>query len=204
MKAITVRQPWASLIAAGVKTIDTRPRPTSYRGRVAIHAGRDERAIGHGVGPYQTWTEPGDPRAWACQVWQPIETKFVLPLGAVVASAVLSDCLPIYGSGDFQTLRETERYLYLAEAGTLWIESRGHVSPPTDNITDQLPFGDFTPGRWALLLDNIKPATDRCPWCWGEAGTGREISFCVVCGNWGGCDPVPARGQSAVPWAWQP
>ena len=58
MKAITVRQPWASMIAAGVKTIETRPappngpmRPGGVRGlpghridrgeRIAIHAASD-------------------------------------------------------------------------------------------------------------------------------------------------------------------
>lgn len=36
MKAISVRQPWANMIASGVKTIETRTWPTKYRGRVLI------------------------------------------------------------------------------------------------------------------------------------------------------------------------
>ncbi len=40
MKALTIRQPWASLIAAGVKTIETRSWSTRYRGPLAIHAGK--------------------------------------------------------------------------------------------------------------------------------------------------------------------
>lgn len=36
MKAISIRQPWASLIAQGKKTIETRPRPTNYRGDILI------------------------------------------------------------------------------------------------------------------------------------------------------------------------
>jgi hypothetical protein len=39
MKALTLWQPWASLIADGRKTIETRPRPWYFRGLVAIHAG---------------------------------------------------------------------------------------------------------------------------------------------------------------------
>lgn len=39
MKAITLWQPWASLIADGRKKIETRPRPWNYVGPVAIHAG---------------------------------------------------------------------------------------------------------------------------------------------------------------------
>lgn len=40
MKAITLHQPWASLIATGVKTIETRRWRTSYRGDLLICAGK--------------------------------------------------------------------------------------------------------------------------------------------------------------------
>ena len=38
IKAITLHQPWASLIAAGLKTIETRTWATNHRGPLAIHA----------------------------------------------------------------------------------------------------------------------------------------------------------------------
>lgn len=38
MKAITLYQPWASLIADGRKDVETRPRAWNHRGLVAIHA----------------------------------------------------------------------------------------------------------------------------------------------------------------------
>jgi hypothetical protein len=38
--AITIRQPWASLIMAGVKEIENRSWPTQYRGPLIIHAGK--------------------------------------------------------------------------------------------------------------------------------------------------------------------
>ena len=38
MKALSLRQPWASLIAEGRKTIETRTWRTRYRGPLAIHA----------------------------------------------------------------------------------------------------------------------------------------------------------------------
>ena len=38
MKALSLRQPWASLIANGHKTIETRTWRTRYRGPLAIHA----------------------------------------------------------------------------------------------------------------------------------------------------------------------
>ena len=36
MKALSVRQPWANLIADGSKTIEVRTRPTRYRGPLLI------------------------------------------------------------------------------------------------------------------------------------------------------------------------
>lgn len=40
MKAITISQPFASLIASGEKWCENRTWPTSYRGPLAIHAGK--------------------------------------------------------------------------------------------------------------------------------------------------------------------
>lgn len=39
MKALTVHQPWAWLIMAGLKRAENRPWSTGYRGPLAIHAG---------------------------------------------------------------------------------------------------------------------------------------------------------------------
>lgn len=38
MKALTIWQPWASLLACGAKQYETRSWATSYRGPIAIHA----------------------------------------------------------------------------------------------------------------------------------------------------------------------
>lgn len=40
MKAITVWQPWASLLVSGRKRYETRSWATSYRGPIAIHAAK--------------------------------------------------------------------------------------------------------------------------------------------------------------------
>ena len=39
MKALTIKQPWASLIVGGGKDIENRTWRTSYRGKLAVHAG---------------------------------------------------------------------------------------------------------------------------------------------------------------------
>lgn len=43
MKALTLRQPFANMIARGEKTIETRTWSTKYRGRLAIHAARSKK-----------------------------------------------------------------------------------------------------------------------------------------------------------------
>lgn len=41
MRVLTIREPWASLIGLGIKKIETRSWPTSYRGTLYIHAGKN-------------------------------------------------------------------------------------------------------------------------------------------------------------------
>ena len=38
--ALSIKQPWAALIVAGLKTVEVRTWPTRRRGRVLIHAGK--------------------------------------------------------------------------------------------------------------------------------------------------------------------
>jgi len=39
MKTITLKQPWATLVAEGIKKYEFRSWKTNYRGKVLIHAG---------------------------------------------------------------------------------------------------------------------------------------------------------------------
>lgn len=40
MKALTITQPWATLVAIGAKRVETRSWATDYRGPLAIHAAK--------------------------------------------------------------------------------------------------------------------------------------------------------------------
>lgn len=53
MKALSVKQPWADLIASGDKTIETRSRPTSHRGPLLIVSSKtvDRQALRPGEKP---------------------------------------------------------------------------------------------------------------------------------------------------------
>lgn len=44
MKAITVWQPWATLLATGQKHNETRSWKTSYRGEILIHAAKTDHS----------------------------------------------------------------------------------------------------------------------------------------------------------------
>lgn len=79
IKAITIKQPWATLIALGEKKFETRSWPTKHRGPVAIHAGKavDKRA-------YNQFAE-----ILAKHGFHSMED---LPSGAVIATATIVDC----------------------------------------------------------------------------------------------------------------
>lgn len=46
MKALTISQPFASLIADGEKICENRTWPTNYRGTLLIHAGKGSKYLG--------------------------------------------------------------------------------------------------------------------------------------------------------------
>lgn len=64
--ALTVKQPWASLIMTGIKDIENRSWITDYRGPIFIHAGQkwDSDPLPEGVEvPYpKLWTETALPK----------------------------------------------------------------------------------------------------------------------------------------------
>ena len=88
MKVLTLHQPWASLIALGVKTIETRSWSTQYRGPLAIHAGaRAPKSMF--IGDYLV-TGTG-----RLSVKKTGHGATLLPLGAIVATCTLVDVVPI-------------------------------------------------------------------------------------------------------------
>ena len=81
MIALTLHQPWASLIAAGSKTCETRhwaPAPKYWGDVIAIHAGR---------------VEDREFREYDSDVLR-ILGRDPTPKGAIVAIAQLKDCVP--------------------------------------------------------------------------------------------------------------
>lgn len=167
-----------------VKRFETRSRPCppKYIGqRVAIHAALRES---------EQWDEFGDYRVMRLDcddkrhrwVLEPIEDGegvglhacIPLPLGAVVATAVVTASLPIV---QFLSQHPGHR------PDPSWRPDDGTGRPPYPlvglnsnaerlthhhggeavDITDQLPYGDYRPGRWAWALADVEPVDPPVP-----------------------------------------
>lgn len=86
MKAITIKQPWASLIATGLKDIENRSWKTNYRGRVLIHAAASPVKEGLAALNNKQLFDLMQRENW--------ETEFEnLPNGAIVGSVEIVDCV---------------------------------------------------------------------------------------------------------------
>lgn len=74
MKVITIKQPFATLIAEGIKEYEFRTWNTKYRGEIYIHAGKstDKRAM---------------------KKYEHLHLNY--PSGFIIAKAILKDSIPI-------------------------------------------------------------------------------------------------------------
>lgn len=116
IRCISLWQPWASLVAVGAKTFETRSWPTDYRGPLAIHAAKRWDGYQLSIVHQNLFKEalrltPIGPRP--------------LPLGCILCVVNLIGCY-----------------------------STNHMGPADVGQRD-LPFGDFSRGRyaWELELD---------------------------------------------------
>ena len=142
--AITLHQPWASLIACGAKTFETRSWKTPHRGQIAIHAAKSIPDYGQELIEELVDAEK-TPDGWAYSDFMTatalakigIHRPDQFPLGAIVCLADLTDCIPTQ-----QAPHEMRR------------------------------FGDFTPGRWAWRLESIHVMDPPFP-CRGYQGVWR-------------------------------
>jgi len=87
MKALSIRQPWADLIARGIKDVENRTWSTKVRGIILIHAGKRFDHEGY------EWIQGFRPAA--------LKPKDEYDLGGFVGYAVLSDCVTQSESGWF-------------------------------------------------------------------------------------------------------
>lgn len=97
MKAITILQPWATLVAIGAKRIETRGWPTRYRGPIAIHAAK--------AFPLECQALCVDPPFLPVLLKAGIRNVLDLPRGEVLATATLADVIQFPHGGTVELLR---------------------------------------------------------------------------------------------------
>lgn len=85
LQAITLRQPWAALVACGAKRYETRSWATRHRGPLAIHASARWRAADRALLASEPWRSALGPAPGA---------GVDLPLGRVLAVVQLTACVP--------------------------------------------------------------------------------------------------------------
>ena len=147
MIALTLKQPWASLVAYGWKSIETRSWATAYRGPIAIHSS----------------DQMSDADMTMAQRYAAILGGDVIPycLGRVLAVAQLVDVIPTTDV-TFSSRRSRGEWI------RVWDSDYS-----ASNMERE--FGDYTDGRYAWLLSDIRllkePIRVRGAlglWCWKD------------------------------------
>lgn len=82
MKAISLWQPWASLIAVGAKQYETRSWGTPYRGPLVIHASKTEQGM----------SSFGEYHIRQALAGAGIRSTYALPRGVALCVVNLVDC----------------------------------------------------------------------------------------------------------------
>ena len=141
MRALSLHQPWASFVAAGFKTIETRSWGTTYRGPIAIHAAKTTKSLPHAEEHFDALLELR--QAFGCD-----PRDFRWPHGAVVAYADLVDCLWVEGS-----------------AGNVIHGRSGAGQVPKEIRVDPREFvlGDLSVGRVAWVLRDVRKLVTPVP-----------------------------------------
>lgn len=96
MIALTVLQPWAGLIALEAKQYETRSWKTSYRGKLAIHAGKNGAFL---LDTLREWREGCGDDEFLQAFHAGIQGRYNpmdFPRGAIVAVVTLVDCVPTH------------------------------------------------------------------------------------------------------------
>lgn len=178
MLAITVKQPYASLIVHGIKTWETRStppigdmRPAGVRGLPGLAIDAGERIAIHAAAA-NTDHDPAIP----LEAWNTLEeiTRGEIIRGAVVGTVEVRSAIPVRSHLSNPHLPELYDWsawiCHETDVGKLTLSIDGHADV---DLTDQLPFGFWDAGNWAWELTN-------------------PIMF---------DEPIPATGKQGV-WNW--
>lgn len=164
MRAISLWQPWASLIAAGLKPFETRhwAPPRNLIGQtIAIHAAKKIDRDAAEFAEHLVFGGEGDELArklsesWRSESGNFEEGKFgdaYLPIGCVVAIARLDAAFQLGGCAQGTA----------KPAASVIQRMTSRPMPPCFSVCYD-KFGDYSPGRWAWLLSDVKPVNPPAP-----------------------------------------
>ena len=232
--ALTIWQPYPSLIAHGIKEWETRPHPPAgWPGipegtrrmpgcrvepgeTVLIHAAAKRPVHLSRVGEWSVhsrFTEPESGpeirRLGSVHNGELVPDRYErglaipMPLGAVVATARITDVLPIVYDYDDVCHAYDGPAAVEHQEGKLWLWPEWDSAldeEPTD-ISDQLPYGDWTPGRWAWRFGDVRKLDEPVREYLKPCGIGNQCwgEDCCPSPLHGGV--VPVRGRQGV---WRP
>lgn len=137
MKVLSLWQPYASLIAAGVKPFETRDWAPPWHligQRIAVHAAKRRPGSLSALALHNLGVADALGRAdWLAG----------LPYGALVCTAVLR--------GAYRSASWPQR-----EGAHVAVDAVAGPTPPRQTIPTD-PWGDYSPGRWCWHLVDIRP-----------------------------------------------
>lgn len=136
MKVLTLIQPWATLIALKEKRIETRSWKTNYRGPLLIHAGKK-------IEKHICKSEP----FFSVLNSNSIDELDKLLTGLIIAKCNLIDCVKM---SDWELDSSFNAVSATLENGQLI-------------VGNELNFGDYTPGRFAWILDDVEILKEPIP-----------------------------------------
>lgn len=143
-KAISLWQPFASLIMLGSKKIETRHWPTNYRGPLLIHAAK------HKVKQeLEYYTCAGFNAAFHAIGGVYAKQLFDLPYGALLGTVDLVDCKSV-SSFDYDKLKERQYSPSATDAHKQSKEQNGYW-------WHEEMLGNYENGRFGWVLENPKP-----------------------------------------------
>lgn len=160
VKALTLWQPWASMVAAGVKRAETRSWGTSYRGELAIHAAAEVPALVR-----RSWATL-DHALWRARVREGARREvraFVMPkdlrtmpLGHVLAVVELLEVrrVQVPGACPFEDLEDAGEALFGDYSTTdrfVWSLRLLRVFPFPISARGRQGLWEWTPARGILI-----------------------------------------------------
>ncbi len=181
MKALSVWQPWASLLpatlnGARVKQFETRGWATRYRGPIAIHAAAKSPrwVVAHDYDGLPAATLAAMGKALGIFPGDFGDRMFdKLPRGAIIATAELVECWEITGNDG-----RGEAYIHLDAETARDGRARFRIVHGYE-----YRFGDWSPGRYAWQLEDMKLLPTPIPakgaqglWWWDERFMGIDLA----------------------------